>query len=52
MLLAAQRLGRNEGWNIIVVTGVSVLVLIVCYALLQRSFTVSSKQREAEGSMF
>jgi len=52
MLLAAQRLGRNEGWNIVVVTGVSVLVLIVCYALLQRSFTVSSKQREAEGSMF
>jgi NADH-quinone oxidoreductase subunit H len=52
MLLAAQRLGRNEGWNTIVVTGASVLVLIVCYALLQRSFTVSSKQREAEGSMF
>jgi NADH-quinone oxidoreductase subunit H len=52
MLLAAQRLGRNEGWNTIVVTGSSVLVLIVCYALLQRSFTVSSKQREAEGSMF
>jgi len=52
MLLAAQRLGRNEGWNIVVVTGASVLVLIVCYALLQRSFTVSSKQREAEGSMF
>jgi len=36
MLLAAQRLGRNEGWNTIVVTGASVLVLIVCYALLQR----------------
>ena len=52
MLLAAQRLGRNEGWNTIVVTGASVLVLIVCYALLQRSFAVSSKQREAEGSMF
>jgi NADH-quinone oxidoreductase subunit H len=52
MLLAAQRLGRNEGWNTIVVTGSSVLVLVVCYALLQRSFTVSSKQREAEGSMF
>jgi hypothetical protein len=52
MLLAAQRLGRNEGWNTIVVTGSSVLVLIVCYVLLQRSFAVSSKQREAEGSMF
>jgi NADH-quinone oxidoreductase subunit H len=52
MLLAAQRLGRNEGWNTIVVTGASVLVLVVCYALLQRSFAVSSKQREAEGSMF
>ena len=32
--------------------GASVLVLVVCYALLQRSFAVSSKQREAEGSMF
>ena len=52
MLLSAQRLGRNEGWNTIVVTGVSVLVLVVCYALLQRSFSVSAKQREAEGSMF
>ena len=52
MLLSAQRLGRNEGWNTIVVTGVSVFVLVVCYALLQRSFSVSAKQREAEGSMF
>jgi NADH-quinone oxidoreductase subunit H len=52
MLLSAQRLGRNEGWNTIVVTGVSVFVLVVCYALLQRSFSVSVKQREAEGSMF
>ena len=52
MLLSAQRLGRNEGWNTIVVTGVSVLVLVVCYALLQRSFSVSAKQREAEVSMF
>ncbi|MFY9480533.1 MAG: NADH-quinone oxidoreductase subunit NuoH [Ilumatobacteraceae bacterium] len=52
MLLSAQRLGRNEGWNTIVVTGVSVFVLVVCYALLQRSFSVSAKQRETEGSMF
>jgi NADH-quinone oxidoreductase subunit H len=52
MLLSAQRLGRNEGWNTIVVTGVSIFVLVVCYALLQRSFSVSAKQREAEGSMF
>jgi NADH-quinone oxidoreductase subunit H len=52
MLLSAQRLGRNEGWNTIVVTGVSIFVLVVCYALLQRSFSVSAKQRETEGSMF
>ncbi|MEY3700691.1 MAG: NADH-quinone oxidoreductase subunit NuoH, partial [Actinomycetota bacterium] len=52
MLLAAQRLGKNEGWNTIVVTGASVLVLIICYLLLQRAFSVSNKQREAEGSMF
>ncbi len=52
MLIAAQRLGRVQGWNTFVVTGVSVVVLGASYALLQAAFTVSAKQREAEGSMF
>jgi len=52
MLIAAQRLGRDQGWNTFVVTGVSVAVLGTSYALLQAAFKVSAKQREAEGSMF
>ena len=52
MLLAAQRLGRDQGWNTIAVTVVSVVVLGICYVLLQLAFSVSAKQREAEGSMF
>jgi NADH-quinone oxidoreductase subunit H len=52
MLIAAQRLGRDQGWNTFVVTGVSVAVLGSSYALLQAAFKVSAKQREAEGSMF
>jgi NADH-quinone oxidoreductase subunit H len=52
MLIAAQRLGRDQGWNTFVVTGVSVAVLGASYALLQAAFKVSAKQREAEGSMF
>jgi hypothetical protein len=52
MLLAAQRLGRDQGWNTVGVTVVSVVVLGICYVLLQLAFSVSAKQREAEGSMF
>ena len=52
MLIAAQRLGRDQGWNTLVVTAVSVAVLGASYALLQAAFKVSAKQREAEGSMF
>ena len=52
MLLAAQRLGRDQGWSTVVVTLVSVIVLAAAYALLQISFDVSSKRRETEGSMF
>lgn len=52
MLIAAQRLGRDQGWNTFVVTAVSVAVLGASYALLQAAFLVSAKQREAEGSMF
>ena len=52
MLIAAQRLGRDQGWNTLIVTAVSVAVLGASYALLQAAFKVSAKQREAEGSMF
>ena len=52
MLIAAQRLGRDQGWNTLVVTTVSVAILGASYALLQAAFKVSAKQRETEGSMF
>lgn len=52
MLLAAQRLGRDQGWNTIAVTLVSVVVLAVAYLLLQLSLRVSSRHRQVEGSMF
>ncbi len=52
MLIAAQRLGRDQGWNTLMVTAVSVAVLGASYALLQAAVKVSAKQRETEGSMF
>jgi len=52
ILLAAQRLARNEGWNIFVTTAVAVVVLGACYALMQAAFVVSGKTREREGAQF
>ena len=52
MLLAAQRVGRTVGWDQIVVTLVSALVLIGGYALLQRAHKVSRANREKDGASF
>ena len=52
MLLAAQRVGRNAGWDQIVVTLSSALVLILGYALLQRAHKVSRDNREKNGANF
>jgi len=52
LLLAAQRLARDEGWNVFVVTGVSVVVLAGCYLLMLSAFSVSNKTRESEGAQF
>jgi NADH-quinone oxidoreductase subunit H len=52
ILLAAQRLARNEGWNIFVTTAGAVVVLGACYALMQAAFAVSGKTREREGAQF
>jgi uncharacterized membrane protein YjjB (DUF3815 family) len=52
MLLAVQRLARNEGWNVFTTTAAAVIALGVCYALLQAAFTVSNKTREREGAQF
>ena len=52
MLLAAQRLARNEGWNIVVTTAVSVVVIGGCWLLLQLGISRAAKDRAVEGSMF
>lgn len=52
MLLAAQRLARNEGWNIVVTTAVSVVVIGSCWLLLQLGLSRAAKDRAVEGSMF
>ena len=52
MLLAAQRLARNEGWNIVVTTAVSIVVIGSCWLLLQLGLSRAAKDRAVEGSMF
>lgn len=52
MLLAAQRVGSEAGWDQIVVTIVSALVLIIGYALLQAAHAVSRRNREKNGASF
>lgn len=52
MMLVAQRLGRTLGWNLGVVTAVSIAVLGACWFLLQRALTVSAQRRDREGASF
>ena len=52
MLLAAFRLGQDEGWNRWAVGGVSVVVLASCAALLMAASRVSATNRQREGAMF
>ncbi len=52
MLLAAQRLARQNSWNIFVVTGSSIAVLLICYLLMQAAFARSARERESQGTMF
>ncbi|MGA0863378.1 MAG: NADH-quinone oxidoreductase subunit NuoH [Ilumatobacteraceae bacterium] len=52
MLLAAQRVGRDQGWDQIVVTVTTALVLIAGYALLTLANKVSRANRERDGASF
>lgn len=52
MLLAAQRVGRDAGWDRWVVTLVAALVLLGAYALLQVAHKVSRANREENGASF
>jgi NADH-quinone oxidoreductase subunit H len=52
MLLAAQRVGREAGWDQMVVTIITALVLIAGYGLLQAAQHVSRANREKDGASF
>ncbi len=52
MMLASQRVGREAGWDQILVTLVSALVLIVGYGLLLAAQHVSRVNREKDGASF
>jgi NADH-quinone oxidoreductase subunit H len=52
MLLAAQRVGRDAGWDQAVVTLSTAIVLIVGYVLLQLAYKVSRANREKDGASF
>jgi NADH-quinone oxidoreductase subunit H len=52
LLLAAQRVGRDQGWNVVVVTVASIAVLLACFALLAAALRVAAIRREREGAMF
>ena len=52
MLLAALRLGRDQGWNRGLVAVIAAAVLAVCYLLLTAAVRVSAKNRAKEGAMF
>ena len=52
MLLAAQRVGRDAGWDQILVTLVTALVLIVGYGLLLAAQHVSRVNRVKDGASF
>jgi len=52
MLLAAQSVGRDSGWDQIVVTVVTALVLIGGYGLLLAAQYVSRANREKDGASF
>ncbi len=52
MLLAAQRVGRDAGWDQILVTLVTALVLIGGYGLLLAAQHVSRVNREKDGASF
>ena len=52
MLLAAQRVGRDAGWDQMVVTLVTALILIGGYGLLLAAQHVSRVNREKDGASF
>jgi NADH-quinone oxidoreductase subunit H len=52
MLLAAQRLADDKGWDQLIVIPLSLAVVVVCFIMMQLAFRASAKNREAEGVSF
>jgi NADH-quinone oxidoreductase subunit H len=52
MLLAAFRIGQDEGWNRWAVGVVGIVILAMCGGLLSVANRVSARRREAEGALF
>jgi NADH-quinone oxidoreductase subunit H len=52
MLLAAQRVASDNGWNKWLVSAISIVLLAACGGLLMAAVRVSSKNRDREGAMF
>jgi NADH-quinone oxidoreductase subunit H len=52
MLMAVFQLGRDEGWNGIVVGVVAGVLLLGCVVLITSAIGISRANREREGAMF
>jgi NADH-quinone oxidoreductase subunit H len=52
LLLAAIRVGDDQGWNVVPVVLVSLVVLGLGYALFTVALKVSSRNRERQGAMY
>jgi NADH-quinone oxidoreductase subunit H len=52
MLLAAQRLADDRGWDQWIVVPLSLAVIIVAFMMMQLAFRASDRNREAEGVQF
>jgi NADH-quinone oxidoreductase subunit H len=48
LLLGGINIGRDEGWNMAVVVGVSFVVLVVAYVALSAAVSVAQQRRESE----
>jgi NADH-quinone oxidoreductase subunit H len=48
LLLGGINIGRDEGWNMAVVVGVSFVVLVVAYVALSAAVSVAQQRRESD----
>jgi NADH-quinone oxidoreductase subunit H len=48
LLLGAINIGRDEGWNMVAVVGVSLVVLVAAWGALTAAVDVARRRRESE----